>query len=64
MRGLELGLGAGQTVVGLAWLVLLWSDRGREPAKRQIPHARLLYALLGVWSLVTGPLWIVRGLSG
>ena len=63
MRGLELGLGAAQIVLGLLWLVLLWIDQGREPAKRQIPRARLAWVVTGEVFLVTGPLWTVRGLG-
>ena len=64
MGGLRVGLGAAQIALGLSCLVLLWTDRGKKPAKRQVPRGRLVWALMGLWFVITGPLWIVHGLGG
>jgi hypothetical protein len=64
MRGFKVATGAINIAVGLAWLVLLWIDQGRDPAKRRIPRARPFYAPVGMWFLATGLWWIVRGLRG
>ena len=66
MRGLELGMGAAQIALGLLWLVLLIIDLRREPARRLIQPRRFRpwSVLMGLWFLITGPWWIVRGLGG
>jgi hypothetical protein len=66
MRGLELGLGAAQIALGLAWLVLWVIDLGRDPARRRLQPRRFRQwsVALGLWFLVTGSWWIVRGLGG
>ena len=64
MRGPVVGVGAAQIALGLSWLVLLWIDRGREPTKRRVPRGRLVWAVAGMWFVVTGWVWVVGGLGG